>query len=328
MTPSKRATTGDRLQRLLALIPWVAAGNGPTVAEVCARFGIEQEALLDDLALASMVGVHPHTPDELLEVVVEAGRVWVHYAAAFRRPLRLTPEQGLALVAAGAGLLGVRGAEPEGPLARAITKLAGALGIEPEEAMAIDLGGAATGTLETLRVAVAELRQVEIDYYSYGRDERTVRTIEPLRVANEQGQWYVLAYCHHAGGERLFRVDRIHAATALDATFAPRTSTAPGLYRAEPDDPRVVLDIGPDERWVRTEYPVERVEDLPDGGWRVTLPVSAVPWLERLLLRVGPGGRIVATEGEVALDLAATAARRVLARYQSPRRRRVSSPTP
>jgi proteasome accessory factor C len=324
----KRATTGDRLQRLLALIPWVAAQDGPTVEDVCSRFGIKAEALVEDLELASLIGTYPYSPDELVDVVVDDGRVWVYYAAAFKRPLRLSPEQGLALVAAGAGLLSVPGAEADGPLARAIAKLAGALGIAPEDAMAIDLATPAGGTLDLFREAIAGRRQVEIDYYSYGRDERTTRVVEPLRLTNEQGQWYLLAFCHRAGGERLFRVDRIHAAVALEATFAARTPTAIDLYRAEPDDPRVVLEIGADEGWVRSEYPVERIEDLPDGGWRITLPVSARPWLERLLLRLGPHGRVLAGDGAVPADVAATAAQRVLARYRGRGAGRVSSPEP
>ena len=89
--PAKRTSTGDRLQSLLNIIPWVAAQAGPTVDEVCERFGVKQDVLLDDLTMASMVGVYPHTPDELVEVVVEDGRVWVHYAAAFRRPTTRVP---------------------------------------------------------------------------------------------------------------------------------------------------------------------------------------------------------------------------------------------
>ena len=32
----------ERLRRLLALVPWVAAREGPTVEEVCARFGMTE----------------------------------------------------------------------------------------------------------------------------------------------------------------------------------------------------------------------------------------------------------------------------------------------
>src|SRR5437764_3698528 len=81
----------DRLRRLLSLLPWVAAHRGPTVEEVCARFDLEPDDLLSDVALVSMVGVPPYSPGDLFDVVVEEGRVWVHLSPSFDRSLRLTP---------------------------------------------------------------------------------------------------------------------------------------------------------------------------------------------------------------------------------------------
>ena len=34
-----RKGADEKLQRLLALVPWVAARDGPTLADVCERFG-------------------------------------------------------------------------------------------------------------------------------------------------------------------------------------------------------------------------------------------------------------------------------------------------
>jgi hypothetical protein len=50
----------------------------------------------------------------------------------------------------------------------------------------------------------------------------------------------------------------------------------------------------------------------------VRLAVSAVPWLERLLLRLGAECRVVAADAPLPDDLVARAARRVLARYRRP----------
>ena len=80
----------------------------------------------------------PSHPDQLVEVVIEDGRVWIHYAEYFERPLRLTPDQALALVTAGSGLLAVPGADPDGPLARGLAKLAETLGVTPGADIDID----------------------------------------------------------------------------------------------------------------------------------------------------------------------------------------------
>ena len=62
-----------------------------------------------------------------------------------------------------------------------------------------------------------------------------------------------------------------------------------------------------------TTYPCDDVTELDDGRLRIVLPVTATPWLERLLLRLGPD--VTATDlgsGESLSPVTARAARRVL----------------
>lgn len=313
---AKGATAGQRMGRILAMIPWIAAHeDGAPVDETCARFAISPDELTKDLEVVFLVGVHPFTPDELIDVVIEDGRVWVRYADYFARPLRLTPAQGLAVVAAGASLLSAPGSESSGPLARGLAKLAAVLGVEATSSVDVDLGPAEEAVFAALREAIDRHVTVHLDYYGYGRDQRSDRVVEPHRLYAHEGHWYLAAYCRRAEDDRVFRVDRIHAATPTDETFAP-PADQPAMAVFEPgrDDPRVVLELDAPARWVVEQYPCESVEELADGGCRVTLVVTARPWLERLLLVLGPDARLV--EGDdpaVAHD----AARRVLARYRS-----------
>ena len=308
-----KLSADERLQRLLALIPWVAARDGPRVDEVCARFDCTQAELVDDLDLLFMCGLHPYTPDVLIEVDITDGRVWIKYAEYFSRPLRLTPAEGLALLAAGRTVLATSGGDDDGPLARGLEKLAAAMGVDAGEAVEIELGPVAEDLLGSLRSAATAHRQVEIDYYSFGRDERARRVIDPYAVFSAGGQWYVSGWCHRVDDERMFRVDRIASATPLESTFAP-PKKAPELsaYRPGPDDPRVTLDLEPSARWVAEQYPLEKVEEVDGGRLRVTLAASQPAWLERLLLRLGPRATVV--EGD--RGLAPAAARRLLLRYQ------------
>lgn len=312
MSPAVKAD--ERLRRLLAMVPWIAAADGPTVADVCTRFGCTEKELLADLDLLFLCGVHPFTPDTLIEVDVADGRVWIRYADWFARPLRLTPAEGLALLAGGAALLGTPGTDPEGPLARGLAKLAAVLGVDIDEAVEVELGDAPAEVLETMRRAVAERRQVEIDYYSYGRDTWARRVVDPYRVFSAAGEWYVPAWCHTAGGERLFRVDRMRSPRLLDTTFEPPPDLPrpAAVYHPRPEDPAVVLDLAPEARWVAERYPTEAVEELGTGRLRVRLRVSERPWLERLLLRLGPAA--VVHQGPE--GVAGAAASRILARYR------------
>jgi proteasome accessory factor C len=250
-------------------------------------------------------------------VVVDDDRVWIHYAEYFARPLRLTTEQALALVTASSSLLSVRGAEPDGPLARGLAKVAATLGVQPGAELDVDLGSVAPEVLTALRSAVADATVVEIEYYAYGRDEVTRRAIDPYRLTNTEGNWYVLAHCHRSEGERLFRVDRIRSLTTTDEHFArPETVTDVSVYEPRPDDPRITLRLAPSAAWVASSFPAEEVATLPTGEIRVTLAISALPWLERLLVRLGDDAAVETASPEIPADITARTARRILDRYE------------
>ena len=319
-TPA-RTKASDRVARMLAMIPWIAAHGGPTVDEICERFQVNRRKLLEDLEVLSLVGVPPYTPDTLIEVTIEGDRVWLRFADVFARPLHLTPEQGLALVVAGRASQALPGTEPGGPLATALAKVAKVLGVDPDEAVSVALGETRPGVLAELRQAAAAGRRVRLDYYAYTRDHRTTREVDPHAVFAHEGAWYVRGYCHQACDQRLFRVDRIYGVEVLDETFTPPANAdeGGGVFDPGPSTPLVTLELAPSARWVVETYPVDEVGPAPTGpdGWlRVRLRVSAAPWLERLLVRLGPDVRVVDADAPELVDAGRNAARRILARYR------------
>lgn len=310
-----RPPAGIRLRRLLALLPWLADHPGATVDEVGERFDVSREQLLADLDVVWMVGVPPYTPDQLLEVHIDDDRISVVLGSFFRRPLRLTPAQALALVAAGQSLLAVPGSDGDGPLARGLAKVATALQVDPDDAVAVHLGAATAQTLDRLRTAIRTGHRVRLDYYSFSSDERSARDVDPHRVWAEGGSWYLGGHCHRAGGARVFRLDRIAAVEVLDEVVA--TTAEPDAVRFSTGDAeaRVSLDLEPEAAWVADYYPNDGVEDLDDGRVRVHLPVAGERWLEQLLVRLGPAATVVDRRGDLPVDPAGAAARRILARY-------------
>jgi proteasome accessory factor C len=315
--PAARTTASDRVARMLAIVPWVASRDGPTIDEICERFEVSRRKLLDDLSVLSLVGVPPYTPDTLIEVTVEGDRVWLRFADVFARPLHLTPEQGLALVVAGRASLELPGTESGGPLATALAKVAGVLGIEPGEAVSIALGETTPGVLDALRQAVTDGRRVRLDYYAYGRDQRSTRDVDPHAVFAHDGAWYLRGHCHQAADQRVFRVDRIYGVEVLDDRFDPPSGDpSAGVFDHDPDAPRVTIELAPTARWVVDTYPIDDVEPSDDGWMRVRLWVSAQPWLERLLVRLGPEARLVEADAPIPPDVGRRAAARILERYR------------
>jgi proteasome accessory factor C len=310
---SPRALAGSEVQRILALVPWIVANPWSTKDDIAARFGITVAQLEDDLALVLMIGVPPYSPGDYLDVDEDdEGRIEIRLAEYFQRPLRLTPAEGLALLAAGRALLAVPGSDPEGPLATALAKLEHALELP---GLVVDVGEPTH--LAEIRDAIAHHDRVEIDYWSAGRNELTTRRIDPEVVFFATGEWYVGAFCHHARDERMFRVDRIRAVHATGETFTPGATEfeAGEVYTPRPEDARVRLELAPAVAWVAEAYPTESVTERADGSLEIVLAVSERAWIERVLLQLGPDARVV--EPEALRSVAAEAAQRVLRRYRS-----------
>ncbi|HEY6318464.1 MAG TPA: WYL domain-containing protein [Acidimicrobiia bacterium] len=308
------ALAASRLRRMLALVPWILAHPGTTISDLAQRFEVPESELESDLELLPLCGLPPYSADRLIDVIVgDDGAVDIRLAEYFERPLRLTPSEAVALVAAGRALLAVPGSDDAGPLATALDKVEQALGARG--VLTVDVGS--TDQLERLTAAAHDGEQLELDYYSAARDELTTRVVDPVRVFHAVGAWYLAAYCHRAGADRLFRVDRIRAVRPTGERVPTRPvaddDLADLVYRPAPTDPRVRLRLAPDAAWVAETVPTEEVTPRRGGGFDVVLAVSGPAFLERLLLQLGPSARVL--DPPEAAAARADAAGRVLARY-------------
>jgi len=313
-----RLTAADRMRRLLAVIPWVSGRGEVALSEISDRFDYPMDRLRRDLTeVVQFVGVHPYTPDMLIEVYLDDENERVSFALAdyFTSPLRLTPEEGLSLVSAGLGLLG-SSAGQDSALERALHKVADRFGVSLGQELDVSLGGADPVVVDQAMAAVQTNHSVTIDYYSLHRGETTLRTVEPHRIFSEQGEWYMRGFCQLADEVRTFRLDRVMALKIDDATFAPVAQPDAGTFAASEDDIRVTLELDPSAAWVAEAFPVEEVAQT-GTTLRVTLAVSSLIWLERLLLQLGTQARVVAAVPDLPPNLVPAAAKKILDRYRS-----------
>ena len=232
-----RTDAPPQLERVLAMIPWLATHRDVPKVEVADRFGISVEQLDADLALIMMVGVPPYSPGDYINVTYDGDTVDLWLAPYFTAPLQLTAAEGLALLAGGRTLLAVPGSDPAGPLATAIGKLEDALGVSE---VVVEL--ASPPFLDDVRDAAAEGRRIEVEYWSSGRDALTTRRIDPGPPFFALGEWYTDAYCWLRDGPRMFRIDRIRVgdrpptsrSRPPDRSPAPPCTTPVPTTRASP----------------------------------------------------------------------------------------------
>lgn len=299
---------GERLRRLLVILPWLMERRDATLAEMAERFQISEAELVRDLEQAAMCGLPPFLDETVDLYIDDDGSVHVGVPRFFTAPLRLTAPEGFVLLAAGRLAMELPGADPEGPLGRALAKLERVLG---DDGMVIEVPQPpATADLID---AAARSERVRITYWSASSDEVSERTIVPRLAFTDRGQWYVVADDDRSGEERIFRIDRIEAWSATGEQVAPRDVRAPepdAWFDDQADLPAVVLRLAPAGRWAIERVPTRSVTSVGDDTV-VELVVASTRWLTELLLQLGPHATVVSPPE--LRDLAAVAARELLA---------------
>ena len=316
---SALVTSTERLQRLLALVPYVVSRKSVGLAETAAAFGVSERELVDDLNLLWCVELRAPDPYCPIDLSYEGGEIVVSQAESMGRPLRLAVDEASALLVALRMLAEVPGLEDRSALSRLIAKLEAAAGeaasASAQVAVQVDIPDeGAEGYAAQIRDALSAGRRLHLRYYVPGRDEATERDVDPMRLLVVEGRPYLEGWCLRAEGVRVFRLDRVLGLEVLDVPAAPPAEAQPvdvdqGLFRPSPDDVPVVLELSAAGRWVAEYYPCESVTDLEDGRLRVVLRTPDPGWVRRLALRLGEDGRVISPPSLVAgIREAATAA--------------------
>ena len=297
---------GRRLRRILLLLPYAIKHPGVSVEELAARFGVAQSELIDDLNLVFLCGLPGYGPGDLIDVFMDDDRVYVSMADYFAAPLRLTPTEALTLLAGGAAITGLPGMEGADALARALGKLGAALGLDGaaagESGVEVGAGSGPARHLTVLQTALSERRRVRLEYLSAGRGELTEREVDPWALVAALGRWYLVAFDHLSGEERMFRTDRMKSVEMRDAGAEPPADLDLTRYRrawvGRGGGIPLSFEISPAAtRWFEEYYPLEGAEDLPDGWRRVTLEAGGERWAATLVLRLGRDVRAVQPAG-------------------------------
>jgi len=300
MTPQQRITpartSADRLGRLLNLVPYLLARPGIAVADAAAGLDITERQLREDLELLWVCGLPGYGPGDLIDMALDGDRVTITYDAGIDRPLRLTPDEALALVVALRMLAETPGTGTRDAIERALAKIENAAGDQGDTPVRVRLP-ADDARLGAIRAAVERRHALHLTYYTATRDETTERVVDPMRVLMVGGKGYLEAWCRRAEGTRMFRVDRIDAFTELDEPAAPPPQAVPhdlseGVFRPTVDLPLVTLRVGRGGRWITEYYPVEEIRKTGDE-WLVTMRVTDLGWAQRLLIGQGPDVTVV-----------------------------------
>lgn len=156
-------------------------------------------------------------------------------------------------------------------------------------------GGVDLSAVTAIARAVAESRRLRIEY-ERPAGESVQRVVEPHRIVHTAQRWYLIAWDVDRGAWRTYRIDRVHATTALRERFTARAvpdetlrrftsrsiSTAPYPVRA-----RVRMRAPADE--VRRHFG-PTVAEVVDAGDGTSVLTTGAHRAEEIALHLGTSG--------------------------------------
>ncbi len=305
MTP--REPTERQLERVLHVLPIAARADGASLAELASDLGVTEERLLRDIAEVTARANYLEPPLDI-DILIEEGRVTVWTTGEFRRPVKLSPREALALTL-GLRLLAEGAVADRAEALRALAaRLDQALAHDKAAALAEDFALGAgdpsgEGHLAILQEAARERRPCQLRYLKPADAEPEPRELHAYALVHAGGRWYALGYSPEADGVRAFRLDRILAVAPIDgsfevpADFDPRDyvdrsgTAAGGIFRADQTVDVTVRYSARIARWI--EESAKGSARKPDGSVEVVHPVADPGWLVRHVLYHGPDAEVV-----------------------------------
>lgn len=233
-----RRSHGAALRRLLFVIPYAARCPGVPLAVLARRLGVNPARLRRDIERLNLIGAPPRGPDDLIDVEVSGGRVFVHLAQRFDRVPDLTSREAVAL------LLGAQRArqwslgrradgmdvDSDGMRARLMDSLsAGERDDFERQAGRFFVGaGQMDAEIALFAQAIEASREVRFQALDIARARLTRHVVEPLAIGETRGRWWLDAL--EARGKerrvfrrRLFEVDKLTSVALTGRRVAART---------------------------------------------------------------------------------------------------------
>lgn len=199
---------GDRVIRLVRMILLIESRPGLSAEELAKICGISVRNCYRDLQVLCCAGVPIYNDNGYR--LLEKSRL---------KTISLTLEEALALI------YGVKLLEKQrGPIRPGVKIKEKLLELLPRQLQheiedyqkqvevsvepTIDYSEAG-GLFKKINDAIRQQQILDLEYYSFSRDDYTTRAVDPYQIVYRDGFWYLVAYCHKRDEIRLFRVDRI-----------------------------------------------------------------------------------------------------------------------
>lgn len=166
---------------------------------------------------------------------------------------------------------------------------------------------APAATFRTATTALLEERIMTCRYISPAQGRETKRKIAPHHLQHYMGSWVLIGWCRLREDWRKFYLSRMSEPLLTDETFEPRPrdewepliQESFGIFQGEAPVPVILQFNAFRAPWIREQvwHPDQRMEELPDGGLRLTFQVSDFREVRMKVLQFGADVEVIAPEG-------------------------------
>lgn len=260
--------------RLASMVAWIGEHPGVSVNELATHFHRTRRQVRRDIDYLASVG--DSMPGASFEIdwglYEEEERVSLRSTMGASAPLRFSEAEAQALLiglSALAPLLGSDLADRVPHAALVVCALGGLDALPGDGGVDLALQPPASATVDELREALTQGQRVEFDYVSARASSH--RVVDPWSLEATATGWLLHGWCTRADAPRCFSVSSIsNLRVRGPRTHRPR--------RVRQDATTWTLEVDREARWIADEYAGSIVEELAEGGARITLPVWNEEW--------------------------------------------------
>lgn len=213
-----------QLSRILLLIPRLTKKEGVSIAKVCSDLQISREQLIKDIELISMTSYGDFGGHELIDICIERDKLYVYTGGLFKRPMRLTYGEVLALKI-GSELVSQQGLfSDQQEMYNLREKIEQLAVIKSDEIRPANLQFEYPDTtprkvIQTLLQALKDKCKIQVHYYTASRNKFSEKILHLYYLVCHNLQWYLIAYCPDVKEIRRYRMDRMNNLEILPNAF-------------------------------------------------------------------------------------------------------------
>lgn len=316
------------LERMIRIHQCIASGEYPNATQLAGEFEVSTKSIYRDIEfMRDRMGL----PIEFDHV--KNGYYYTENVENFPA-IQMTEGEFFALLVAEKALQQYRGTSFEKPLLSAFKKMASALpdtislhASEWEKAISFRIKQVPLVDLEIFEAvasAVANKKQIEIQYKKPGASAPETRLINPYHLTNVNGEWFLFAFDINRNDIRTFAPTRILSVKETGVTFERSRKFSPekilrdsfgihsgtGNYNIRVRFDKKVADYIRERKW----HESQELLNLPDGSVELKLRLSSLVEIQRWLLSWG--SNVIVLEPQELVENIKAEAEKIVRMYQ------------